>query len=328
MLTDRNQLPAPEAVYRPEFETLVAEFQADYLANIRAENSTLADQVEQTLQQPGELLTKMCETFVQYLLNEIERRNQQALQLLPGWANGSNLDNLVAHHGLQRQVLEEGDADAFPPVAPVMESDDALLLRYLLQPHAPAAGSRMQYKASILTLDEKPTITVDKPSADEVRLTYKLNPQGTAAQIKDGNGLQTAPGQVQVTVLSRDGDGTADEALLQKVTDYFARDDVAPGTDQISVQGAEIINYQQTVKAYIGNGPDVQITEQLLNEVLQTYADQQHLLGAEVRPDYISHLLYQQGVKRAEIEQPASVIECQPHQAPYCQSINVEVLRL
>lgn len=328
MLTDRNQLPEPEAIARPAFDDLVTEFQADYLANIRATDATLADQVEATLQQPGELLTKMSETFVQYLLNEIERRNQQAKQLLPGWAQGTNLDNLVAHQGITRQVIDEGDSAAYPPVPPTMEADDSLLLRYLLQPHAPAAGSAMQYKASILTLDEKPSVTVDKPSDNQVRVTYTFNPQGIAAQIKDGNGLRTAPGQVQVTVLAREGDGTASDVLLQAVTDYFARDDVSPGTDDISVQGAEIINYTQTVKAYIGNGPDTQITEQSITEVLQAYADEQHRLGGEIRPDYISHLLYQQGVKRGDIEQPTAAIECQPHQAPYCTAINVEVLRL
>ncbi len=328
MLLDRNQLPPPDAIHRPAFEDVVQQFKADYLANIRASSPELADQVIKTLEQPGELLTKMVETFTQHLLNEIERRNQQARQLLPGWARDSNLDNLVAHQGIQRQVLDQGDPVAYPPVLPTKESDESLLLRYLLQPHAPAAGSRMQYKASVLTLDEKPVITVDKPAENQVRLTYTFSSAGIAAQIKDGNGLRTAPGKILVTVLARDGNGVASGALLDAVRMHFARDDVAPGTDVITVQSADIVPYSQQVTAYIGNGPDAQITEQTLQKVLQQYADEQHRLGGEIRPDYIGHLLYGQGVKRATVADPPAPIECADHQAPWCEAISVEVLRL
>lgn len=329
MLTDRNQLPPPSAIQRPAFEDLVKTFKSNYLANIRADNPALADQVEKTLEQPGELLTKMCETFTQHLLNEVERRNQQARQLLPGWASGTNLDALVMHQGIKRQVLDSGDPDAFPPVPPTQESDEHLLLRYLLAPHAPAAGSRMQYKATVLTLDERPVITVDKPAANQVRLTYTFSPDGKAAQIKDGDGIRTAPGAVMVPVLARDGNGSPSDELLETIREfYLQRDDTAPMTDDITVQGAEIVPYMLNVTAFVGRGPDLKITEDLLQKSLQAHADKQHRLGGEIRPDEIAHLLYQAGAKRPQVTAPAAVIECQPHQAPYCTGINVEVLRL
>lgn len=337
MLLDRNQLPAPDAITRPAFDTVVANFKQDFLAAVAKDDPQLAQQLKQSLQQPGEMITKLFETFSQYLLNEIERRNQQARQLLPGFAQGSNLDQLVAHQGISRQVFRAGDDQAFPKVLAVKETDEALLLRYLLQPHAPAAGSRMQYKASLLTLDEKPVITLDKPQPDQVRLTYQLNPKGMAAKIKDANGLRSAAGKVTATVLAQVGpgeaesesrDGTANEVLLEAVRDYFQRDDVAPGTDQITVQSAAILHYQQKVQVTIGQGPDLAITEQSIKKQLQQYADRQHALGAEVRPDYISHLLYQQGAKRATVLKPDAAISCSDQQAPWCSSIDVEVLRL
>ncbi len=329
MLTDLNQLPPPETVYRPSFDDLVAQFKTDYLNNIRNDNTALADQVEQTLEQPGELLTKMCETFVQYLLNEIERRNQQARQLLPAYANGSNLDNLVAHQGIQRQVLQEGDPEAYPPIPAKMETDEALLLRYLLQPHAPAAGSRMQYKASLMTLDEKPVITVHKPSQNQVQLTYTFDSQGLAAQIKDGNAFKTdIPGQVLITVLQREDSDLTQEALLQAVRDHFARDDIGPGTDEVIVQAAETLTYDINVTAYIGKGPDAGITQQAMEDALQDYADQQHRLAGTISQDFIKHILFQNGAKSCDVHIPASeVIQCTEAQTPYCQSITVEVLR-
>ncbi len=325
MLTDRNLLPDPEAIHRPPFDDVVSLFKADFIQNVRETDPDLAAEIEQTLEQPGELLTKMCETFAQHLLNEIERRNQQAKQLLPGWSRGSNLDNMVAHQGIQRQVLDPGDPNAFPAKPAVEESDDHLLLRYLLQSHAPASGSRMQYKANCLTLDERAVVTVTKPAPDKVQLTYTLQPNGTAVLIKDGNGLMPTPGHVMVTILAREGDGSASEALLDKVREFYARPDVAPGTDQITVQGAQIVPYTIKVVAWIGRGPDVQITEQSLKTLLQEYADQQHLLEAKVLPSFITHILHKAGAIERDILAPAEEIRCLPHQAPYCTGIDVEV---
>jgi phage-related baseplate assembly protein len=209
-----------------------------------------------------------------------------------------------------------------------METDEALFLRYLLQSHSPAAGSRMQYKASLLTLDEKPVITLDKPTENQVRLTYTLNPQGWAAKIKDANGLQTAPGKVMATILAQESNGIANSELLDAVRVHMSRDDVSPGTDEITVQSAEIIEYTQQVIVEIGNGPDPQITQESVEQRLQVYSNEQHKLGAEVRPDIISHLLYQQGAKRAQVITPTDSIVCAANQAPWCTQISVEVRRL
>lgn len=325
MLLDRNQLPPPEAITRPDFDALVSQLRDQLLSRLRQDSPALADQLAEGLAQPGELISKLLDTFAQYLLNEIERRNEQARQLLPAFASGDNLDHLVAHQGLERQLLDPGDPHAIPPRPARRETDQALLLRYLLQPHAPAAGSRMAYRAAVLTLDERARISVSKPAPDQVQLTWQLDSTGTAARIRDGNGLRSGPGKVQITVLAQAGDGSAPADLISAVAQHFARDDVAPCTDQISVQSADIIRYRQRAIATLAPGPDAQISQQQLEQELQRYANEQHRLGGEIRPDYISHLLYQQGARRADVSEPASAIHCQPHQAPWCEGIDVEV---
>jgi phage-related baseplate assembly protein len=177
-------------------------------------------------------------------------------------------------------------------------------------------------------LDEKALITVDKPSPEQVRLTYSFNPQGIAAQIKDGRGIQSAPGKVTVSILAREGDGSANEPLLEAVREHTRRDDAFPATDEITVQSAGIINYRQIVSVEIGPGPDTAITEQTISQVLIDYAQQRHFLGAEIQPDFISHLLYQQGAKRATVTEPLAVISCTLAQAPWCSDIQVQVTRL
>ncbi|WP_051560186.1 baseplate J/gp47 family protein [Marinobacterium jannaschii] len=330
MLTNRNELPAPEAVARPDFEEYVARFKAVYVGLVRAEDPELAASVEKVLDNEGELLTKMAETFTIMLTNEVQRRNQQVLAVLPGFSKGADLDNVVSNHGIKRQVLDEGDPAAFPPVPPVKESDDDLLLRYWLAPHAPAAGSRLFYKFQCLTLDAKPRITLDKPAPNQVRLTYTFNEGGQAARIRDGDGVRRAigTGEIDVPVLSRDGDGTPDSELLDAVRLHFGRDDTGVETDVVSVIPAEIVSYQQHVRVWIGNGPDAGISQAEFEERLQAYADESHRLGAVVEPGYISHLMYGAGGKRVEVVEPATSVECTRLQAPHCSGITVEVLTL
>lgn len=328
MLTDRNQLPAPEAIQRPEFETYLADFKAEYVARIRADDAALADQVEQTLESEGELLTKMAETFTVMLINEVQRRNQQVLAVLPGYASGTDLDNVVAHHGIERQVLEPGDPNAYPPVPAKMESDEDLLLRYWLAPHAPAAGSRLQYRALGLMLDEQPAITLDKPAANQVRLTYTFEPDGLAAQIKDAQGRRTAPGAVRVPVLAREGGGVPTAEQLDAVRAVFARDHVVPETDDVTVTAAELVDWQADVVVWVSPGPDTSVLQAVMEQALDDYAESVRVLGGSVQRSMIDHALHKSGAKKIQINTPVADVVADYYQAPRCTSVSVEVRTL
>ena len=86
MLTNRNQLPAMQALERPDFEVLFNQFKTDFLANLAQTNAEQAAQVEQTLAIEGELITKLLQAFTQYLIGNIEAENHKARQMLPGTA--------------------------------------------------------------------------------------------------------------------------------------------------------------------------------------------------------------------------------------------------
>lgn len=325
MLTNRNQLPAPEAIARPDFDQYLADFKAKYVERIRAKDPELADSVEQMLGNEGELLTKMAETFTVMLTNEIQRRNQQVLAMLPGYSKGKNLDNVVAHHGIERQVLDPGDPAAFPPIPPVMESDDDLLLRYFLAPHAPAAGSRLQYKALCLMLDERPVITLDKPADNQVRLTYTFESNGLAAQIKDGVGRRTAPGQVKVPILARDNGGVPTAEQLDGVRAVFARDHVIPETDEVTVAAAELVDWQADVIAWVHAGPDTAVLQQAMTAAVDDYAESVRMLEGEVQLSMLDHVLHKAGAAKLQIDSPPADVVCAYDQAPRCTSVSVEV---
>lgn len=323
-----NQLAEPEIVKVEQFEALLAEFKADLLAYVAARDPEKAARLAESLENDSELLAMALQAMTLRLQMHERKYNARIKQMLAWWAEGSNLDARAADLGLERRIIDEGDPRAFPPRDPVLEGDDDLRLRYYLAPHAPAAGSRLQYRREAMTLGERATVTVEAPSAGQLVVTYTFAEDGFAAQMKDANGRRTAPGEVTVTVLSREGDGTPSPELLAAVEEHFARDDVRPETDQVTVQAATIVNYQINAVAYISPGPDAQLTKTAAEDDLGAYALARHRLGSYVDPSRIHAVLHAAGAERLELLEPLMPIECAAHQAPYCTGINVEVRTL
>jgi phage-related baseplate assembly protein len=323
-----NQLAEPEIVKIEPFEVALAEFKAETLAYVAARNPAKAVRLQEALANDSELLTMMLEAFTVRLQTHARKINARIKQMLAWWATGSNLDARAADLGLERRTITPGDANAFPPVDPVLEEDEDFRLRYYLAPHAPAAGSRLHYRREAMTLGERGTVTVESPEAGKVVVTYTFTADSNAAKVKDANGRQTAPGHVAVTVLSREGNGTPSAALLAAEVAHFARDDVRPETDLVTVQAAAIVPYQIRAVIYISPGPDSQLTKEAAEKTLAAYASSRHRLGSYVDPSRIDYELHAAGAERLELLEPLAPIECQAHQAPYCTAIAIEVRTL
>ena len=330
LIPGQNTLAKPEIVKVEAFEDLLEQFKAGAIAYVAESNPAMAEQLEEAFGNEAELATKLVEALAVRLQTHMRQYNERIVQQFAWWAEGTNLDAKLADLGLSRQVLDEGDPNAFPPVPATLEEDGHARLRYYLAPHAPAAGSRMHYRAEVLTLDDRANVTVETPEAGRVVVTYTLAPGGYAAQIKDGNGRMIDPnsGKVAVTVLARDGDGTPSAELLEEVRKHFARNDVRPESDEVTVQAAEILEYEIYAIAWINAGPDAQLTEEAAVAALQGYADEQHVLGGEVDPSWIDYHLHAAGAVRLDVQLPAAPVVAADHQAPYCTAINVEVRTL
>lgn len=323
-----NQLAEPEIVKVETFETLLAEFKAEVLAYVQARDPEKAARLAVALENDSDLLAMMLQAFTLRLQGHERKYNARIKQMLAWWAEGSNLDARAADLGLERRVIDEGDPNAFPPVDPLLEGDEDLRVRYYLAPHAPAAGSRLQYRREAMTLGERAAVTVEAPEAGRLVVTYTFAPDGFAAQVKDANGRQTAPGQVAVTVLARAGDGTPSAELLAAERKHFARDDVGPETDLVTVRAAEIVRYRIRAIVYINQGPDAQLTQANARAALEAYAAGRHLLEGYVDPSRIDYVLHAAGAERLQLLEPLAPIECAAHQAPYCEGIELEVRTL
>ncbi|CAN1599378.1 baseplate J/gp47 family protein [Pseudomonas mediterranea] len=325
LIPGQNQLAEPAIVTVDAFEDLLAEFKTFVVEYVGARSPDSAARLKVSLENESELLTLALEAFCVRLQTHERKYNARIKQMLAWWATGSNLDARLADMGLERQLLDPGDPAAFPPIAPVYESDDDARLRYYLAPHAPAAGSRMQYRREIFTLGERPAVKVDSSAAGVVTVTYTFDPDGLAAQVKDGNGRRTAPGEVTVTVLSREDDGVPSQALLDGVRQHFARPDVRPETDLVIVQAAQIKPYKIRVVAKINPGPDSGLTQAAAQRQLQEYAEACHRLEGRVDPSWIDYTLHSAGAVRLEILEPLAPIVTTAFQAPYCTGVEVKV---
>jgi phage-related baseplate assembly protein len=325
LIPGQNQLAEPSIVTVEAFEDLLAEFKTFVVEYVGARSPERAEKLKVSLDNESELLTPALEAFCVRLQIHERKYNARIKQMLAWWATGSNLDARLADMGLERQLLDPGDPAAFPPVAPVYESDDDARLRYYLAPHAPAAGSRMQYRREVFTLGERPAVKVETAAAGVVTVTYTFDPDGYAAQVKDGNGRRTAPGEVMVTVLAREGDGAPSETLLEGVRQHFARPDVRPETDLVTVQGAHIKTYKIRVVAKINAGPDSGLTKVAAQQQLQAYADSCHRLEGRVDPSWIDYTLHSAGAVQLQILEPLVPIVATAFQAPYCTGVEVEV---
>ena len=323
-----NQLAEPEIVKVETFEALLAEFKAEVLAYVQARDPEKAARLAVALENDSDLLAMMLQAFTLRLQGHERKYNARIKQMLAWWAEGSNLDARAADLGLERRVIDEGDPNAFPPVDPLLEGDEDLRVRYYLAPHAPAAGSRLQYRREAMTLGERAQVTVESNAAGQLVVTYTFAPDGFAAQVKDANGRRTAPGEVAVTVLAREGDGTPSEALLAAERAHFTREDVRPETDLVTVQGAEIVRYRIRAVVYINTGPDALLTQAQAEDALQTYASERHRLGGYVDPSRLDYVLHAAGAERLQLLEPLAPIECGAHQAPYCEGIEIEVRTL
>lgn len=123
---DLSQLPAPQIVDVPDFETLLNERKAAFMALYPADEQ---DAVRRTLELESEPVTKLLQenAYREILLRQ--RINEAAQAVMVAYAIGGDLDQMAANYNVKRLTVTPADNDAVPPVAAVMESDEALRLR-------------------------------------------------------------------------------------------------------------------------------------------------------------------------------------------------------
>lgn len=286
---DLSQLPAPQIVEVPDFETLLAERKAALIALYPTDQQ---DAISRTLALESEPITKLLQESVYRELLLRQRLNEAAQAVMVAYSLTSDLDQLAANYNVQRLTITPADNTTTPPTAAVMETDDDLRLRI------PAAFEGL---------------SVAGPTA-----AYEFHAKSTDGRVADASAISPNPAEVVVTILSREGDGSADSELLALVDKALNDESVRPVADRLTVKSAQIIPYQIDATLYFYPGPEAEPIMSAAKQSLQTYINSQTRLGRDIRLSAIYAALHVEGVQRVELAAPLADVVLDKTQAASC----------
>jgi phage-related baseplate assembly protein len=288
---DLSELPVPDAVVVPDSDALFAQ----WLAKLKEADAIYDALVaSDPAWKQGEVVT-----FNTVLL--YQKVNDAVRAVLLASAGCADLDQLGANFNVKRLVITSADPDAIPPVEAVYESDDAYRERIQLSwARLNTAGA---YNA------------------------YLFHGKSADADVLDveayGPETHSRPGEVDIYVLSRTGDGTASAELIAKVDAALSPDDKRPLSDYVHVYSATLNAYSVEAVLEIPAGPDAStILENALNNLTE-YQAALHTIDSTVPISGIYHALHQPGVARVILTQPTADIPPVVGAAPYCSANNV-----
>lgn len=289
---DLSRLAPPELLETIDFETLLAERKAALVALYPADKRA---EVIATLQIESEpLVLWLRENAYREMLIR-QQFNDRARGLMLAYARGNALDHLGALMGVERLVIVPADLVTETPA--VMEGDDDFRRRIQMAPEGfSVAGPAGAYR------------------------TTAMNASGT---VLDAAATSPAPGTVLVTVLSREGDGTADDPLVATVAAAVNSETARPLTDNVIVQSAEIVPYQVQATLYTFPGPDPDLVMKEANARLAAYLESCHRIGREVAISGIHAALHVNGIERVNLVKPTVSVQTNNTQAPHCTAAAV-----
>ncbi|SDK78439.1 Phage-related baseplate assembly protein [Modicisalibacter muralis] len=293
---DLSRLPAPAIVESLDFETILAERKAALIALYPADEQA---SITATLELESEPLTKLCQENAYRELHWRQRVNEAAKAVMIAHSGKGDLDNLVANFNVQRLTVDPGDPGAVPPVPPTLEPDDDLRLR------GPEAFEGL---------------SVAGPTG-----AYEFYARSADGRVADVSALSPEPCDALVTVLSRLGNGTASQDLLDIVYDALTPEDIRPVCDRVTVQSAAITEYaiQAVLHLHEGFGPEQELILESALARAEQYRIEQRKLGRSIYTDAIEAKLHVEGVKHVELISPAGHILFDRTQAGHCTGIDV-----
>lgn len=282
---DLSKLPVPPVIEVVDYETLLAEM----LATLRQYDPQFTALVE------SDPAYKILEVCAYYRMLDRQRVNDAARAVMLAYAQGGDLDQLGANMGVARLMLSPGDPDRSIP--PTMESDEDFRRRIQIAPEGfSVAGPEGAYVFHGLSADPR---------------------------VLDVSATSPSPGDVVVSVLSREGDGTASPEVLAAVEAALTAESVRPMTDHVIVQSATIKPYTISAEIFTFAGPDSSVVMAEAQARIERFVVEQHRLGRNVQRSAIFAALHAEGVQNVILSQPNVSIDVDRDEAAYCTGITI-----
>ncbi len=154
-------------------------------------------------------------------------------------------------------------------------------------------------------------------------LAYVFHATSADPAVLDASAISSAPGEVRVTVLARDGDGTAPPALLEIVRTRVNAREVRPLGDLVTVASADIRRFAIDATIHTFTGPDRQLVLTAARAQLDAYLLDCRKLGRDVTMSGLYAALTVPGVQRVTLALPLADIVCDDTQAAHCTAIAI-----
>ena len=285
---DLSRLPAPLVLEPLDFEALYQEALTDFRALMGGNWSAALE---------SDPVVKLLEKAAYDKMMGRARINDAAKALLLAFARDSDLDHLAANYNVQRLLVVPADPGAVPPIEAQYESDDSLVERTLLAFEGMSiAGPRDAYVFHAMSAD---------------------------GRVADARASSPSPATVEVSILSRIGEGLASEDLLEVVRQALNDEEVRPVGDRLIVQSASLIDYQVEAVLYLYPGPEIELSLTEARAALERYINTQRRLGRDIRRSAIHAALHVSRVQRVELIHPAEDVVVLDHQAANCTGSSV-----
>ncbi|NYS80104.1 baseplate J/gp47 family protein [Halomonas glaciei] len=284
---DLSQLPVPRIVENIDYESILAEL-LDDLAYRYPEFDVPAE---------SDPIYKILEVAAYREMLVRQRVNEAARAVMLAYAEEEDLDNLGALFNVNRLQTDAGDPDAIPPVPPAFETNADFRRRILL--------------------------SLEGLSTAGPEGAYIFHALSASGSVLDASATSPTPGDVVLTVLAREGNGTPTPELLETVDAAVSAEDVRPLTDHVIVQGVDIIEYTIDAALFFYPGPDSDVVLAEAQAEAQKYVDKQHRLGMDITLSGVYAALHRAGVQRVELESPTQTITVDRQQAAYCTAIAI-----
>ncbi|EFT2769171.1 baseplate J/gp47 family protein [Escherichia coli] len=286
---DLSELPPPEIIATLDFEIILSDVKAMIIAAYPEEQQQA---IAAALELESEPLTVLAQVIAYRELMLRQVINDGAAACMLSHSTGGDLDNLAANNNTERLTIVEATdtADA------VMESDAALRLR---------AQSAFD------------GLSVAGPTG-----AYEYFAKSASGKVANVKASSPAPAEVVVSVLSTEGDGTASDELIATVNARLSSESVRPVGDRLTVQSAEIINFDINATLYFYPGPESEPIAIAAEASLQKWLKSQWRIGLDVARSAILAALHVQGVQRVELDFPERII-ISDTQAARCASVTI-----
>ncbi|WP_412022679.1 baseplate J/gp47 family protein [Burkholderia cepacia] len=288
---DLSQLPAPDIVDELDYETILAEKKARLVSLYPKEQQA---EIAEALELESEPMVKLLQEAAYEKMLLLALMNEKARGILLAYAKRTTLEHIGALFDVDRLLISPGDPDK--GIDPVYEDDDSLRERIQLAPRG---------------------FSVAGPTD-----AYVFHTRAADGRVKAATAYSPSPCVMIVTVLSREGDGTASPELIAIVEKALEKK--RPQADEVIVQSAKIVRYAIRATLRFFDGPDRAVALAEAQKKTQQFAESMHRPGSEITKDGLYASMRVAGVQKVLLDTPAEGVPIAIDQAPYCTGIELK----